>query len=154
MKRWQGAVLIIAIIAGLLVWKREPLGMAYAASKLEKTSLADRVALIKDHIEIITPEGAGPFPVVLQLHGCAGIRAPFQRQWADIANKAGYAAVIIDSNGARGFDRAAGLAQVCGGKTLLGQERAGDIAAVLSHQTVSSVAASRTTNLSAADRPV
>jgi dienelactone hydrolase len=79
----------------------------------------------------VTPEGAGPFPVVLQLHGCAGIRAPFQQQWAAVANKAGYAAVIIDSNGARGMDRAAGLEKVCGGKTLLGQERAGDIAAVL-----------------------
>ncbi len=131
MKRWYIALAVAAVIASLLVWKREPLAAAYFASKLEKTTLADRVALLKDHIEILTPDGAGPFPVVLQLHGCAGIRPPFQQQWAGIANQAGYAAMIIDSNGARGFDRPAGLEKVCGGKTLLGQERAGDIAAAL-----------------------
>ncbi|GJL90640.1 dienelactone hydrolase family protein [Hyphococcus sp.] len=131
MKRWRIALIVVAVIASILVWKREPLAMAYFASKLEKTTLQDHVALLQDHIEIVVPESEGPFPVVLQLHGCAGIRAPFQHQWADVANKAGYAAVIIDSNGARGMDRAAGLEKVCGGKTLLGQERAGDIAAVL-----------------------
>ncbi len=131
MKRWRIALIVIAVVFSGLVWKREPLAMAYYAATLEKTSLAEREALLKDHIEIIAPEGAGPFPVVLQLHGCAGIRPAFQHQWAAVANKAGYAAAIIDSNNARGFDRAAGLEKVCGGKTLLGQERAGDIAAAL-----------------------
>jgi len=131
MKRWQIALVVVAVLSSLLVWKREPLAMAWFASKLDKTTLDARAALLQDHLEIVTPEGAGPFPVVLQLHGCAGIRAPFQQQWAEIANGAGYAAVIVDSNGARGMDRAAGLEQVCGGKTLLGQERAGDIAAAL-----------------------
>lgn len=131
MKRWQIILLGVAVLASLIVWRREPLAMAYFASKIEKSTLEERINILTDHVEIVVPEGAGPFPVVLQFHGCAGIRAPFQHQWAAIANRAGYAAAIVDSNGARGMDRAQGLEKVCGGKTLLGQERAGDIAAAL-----------------------
>ena len=104
MKRWQIALIIVAVLASVLVWKREPLAMAYFASRLDKTTSEERIALLKDHIEIITPQGEGPFPVVMQLHGCAGIRVPFQHQWAELANEAGYAAMIVDSNGARDMD--------------------------------------------------
>lgn len=131
MKLWRIALLFLVVITGVAILKREPLAMAYLASKLDETTIDERVALMRDHIEILTPDGEGPFPVVMQLHGCAGIRVPFQHQWAAIANKAGYAAIIVDSNGARGMNRELSLERVCGGKTLLGQERASDIAAVL-----------------------
>ena len=131
MKRWPIALLILALFAGVLYWKREPAVMAFAGAIIEKSSDAERVALLSTHTEIRLPEGETPFPVVIQFHGCAGVRAPFQRDWADIANKAGYAAMIVDSNGARGFDRAASVEKVCGGKALLGQERAGDVLAAI-----------------------
>lgn len=131
-KRWQALLLILAILAGILFWKREPLMLAWVAAKTEQTSLDQRIDLIRDNIEVRLPdEGAPPYPVILQFHGCAGIRPPFQEQWADIANRAGYAAVIVDSNGPRGFSREEALDVVCGGKALIGQERAGDVAAAI-----------------------
>jgi dienelactone hydrolase len=83
-------------------------------------------------LEIHLPtEGQAPYPVVLLLHGCAGPRPEFQRQWARVATQAGYAAIIIDSTGPRGLSRKQALEKVCAGKQLFGQERAGDIPATL-----------------------
>ncbi|MEX6632724.1 dienelactone hydrolase family protein [Hyphococcus lacteus] len=131
MKRWQIGLLLITILAGVLIWKREPLAFAWFTSKLEKTTLAERINLLDDAIEIRLPDGIGPFPVVLQFHGCAGIRPEFQHQWADIANNNGYAAVIIDSNSPRGYSREESIAVICAGQDLLGFERAGDVFAAL-----------------------
>lgn len=131
MKRWPIILPIVATLGAVAALKHEPLMMSVIGWRTERDSAASRVDLLRDHVEIIVPEGEGPFPVVLQFHGCAGIRAPFQRQWADIAVAAGYAAVIVDSNGARGLDRQASLDRICAGKMLLGQERAGDVAAAL-----------------------
>lgn len=131
-KRWQAALLVFIIVAGILFWNREPLMLAWVAANTEQTSLDQRIDLIRDNIEVRLPdEGAPPYPVVLQFHGCAGIRPPFQEQWANIANRAGYAAVIVDSNGPRGFSRKKALDVVCGGKALIGQERAGDVVAAI-----------------------
>lgn len=55
------------------------------------------------------PEGAGPFPAVIALHGCgglnmtsAGIGARY-RDWADRLIKAGYVVAFPDSYGSRGL---------------------------------------------------
>lgn len=119
------------MIAAVLFWKREPLALAYFASTIEKTTIDQRIAFLKEHVDIRLPEGDGPFPVVVQLHGCAGPRPEFHHQWADVANKAGYAAFILDSTTPRGYTRETALEIICNGKALLGQERAGDIAAAL-----------------------
>jgi dienelactone hydrolase len=132
LKHWRAILLVIVGVAGALFWYREPLMMAWLASKIEKTDLAQHQDLIRDFIDIRLPEsGAAPFPVVLQFHGCAGMRPEFHRQWADIANKAGYAVMIVDSNRPRGYSRREALDTICRGKALLGQERAGDIYAAL-----------------------
>jgi dienelactone hydrolase len=67
----------------------------------------------------------------LQFHGCAGRSIEHERQFATIANAAGYVAFSFDSNGPRGIDRATALETVCRGTALIGQERAGDIAAAI-----------------------
>ncbi len=132
MKLWHAALIVSVIIAGILYLKREPLMLGFAASKVEKTDVAERKKLIGDAIDIRLPQaGEGPFPVVLQFHGCAGVRKPFQEQWADIANGAGYAAMIVNSTAPRGYSRVKALEVVCQGKALLGQERAGDILAAI-----------------------
>ncbi len=129
-------LIIIAVImmstTFLLIFKREPIILSFLSLRTEKTSLAERDALIEKGMEIRLPEeGEGPFPVFMQLHGCAGIRAPFHRQWADVANEEGYAAMIVDSAGPRGYDRQKALDVICEGKALIGQERAGDILAAI-----------------------
>jgi len=132
MKRWQITLLGMAALAGTGFWMREPLMLGWLASRTEQTTLDQRQQLLESAIDIRLPEtGDGPFPVVLQFHGCAGVDKPFHRQWADIANRAGYAAMIVDSVAPRGYSREKALEVICKGKKLLGQERAGDILAAI-----------------------
>ena len=70
--------------------------------------------------ELLTPQGAGPFPAVVVMHGCDGISA-HTRRWADRLVSWGYAALIVDSF------RPRGLTNVCKqGALLPGYARAGD----------------------------
>jgi len=48
------------------------------------------------------PEGAGPFPAVVLLHGCHGVSAS-THQWARWIRDRGYVALIVDSWTPRGF---------------------------------------------------
>jgi dienelactone hydrolase len=50
---------------------------------------------------LVRPEGEGPFPAVVLLHGCDGIQ-PFQEQWAADLADWGYVALLTDSHGPRG----------------------------------------------------
>ena len=51
---------------------------------------------------LVRPDGAGPFPAVVLLHGCDGVQ-PFQEQWAADVAKWGYVALLADSHGPRGI---------------------------------------------------
>jgi len=57
--------------------------------------------------ELLTPQGAGPFPAVVVMHGCDGINQN-TRRWAERLVGWGYAALIVDSF------RSRGLTNVCG----------------------------------------
>lgn len=46
--------------------------------------------------ELSKPDGSGPFPAVVLLHGCRGIQ-PYQRQWASELVEWGYVALLVDS---------------------------------------------------------
>lgn len=79
---------------------------------------------------VLKPFGFGPFPVVLQMHGCAGSQ-PFQKHYAQAAVNAGAAVVIVDSFRPRNMSRLDGSLFVCSGATLRGSQRAADLYAVL-----------------------
>jgi dienelactone hydrolase len=49
---------------------------------------------------LVRPAGSGPFPAVVQLHGCAGIDAQSLR-WARWLAERGYVALVVDSFGPR-----------------------------------------------------
>jgi dienelactone hydrolase len=51
---------------------------------------------------LVRPAGPGPFPAVVQLHGCAGIEAQSFR-WARWLAERGFAALVVDSFGPRGI---------------------------------------------------
>jgi len=59
---------------------------------------------------LFTPEGPGPFPAVVGLHGCEGLNgpggvlSPHYREWADRLGKAGFAVLYPDSFGPRGIE--------------------------------------------------
>lgn len=129
---------ILAGVGALLLFvsgawfNREGLTLAYFAAKTEKRTLAEQKALIAPFTHVFMPAtGKPPYPAVVQFHGCAGYRADFMEQWAKVATDAGYLVIAVDSNGARGIEREEALSSVCEGKVLIGQERAGDIAASL-----------------------
>jgi dienelactone hydrolase len=52
--------------------------------------------------ELFKPDGPGPFPAVVVLHGCNGV-GPNQYTWARRLNRWGYVAIIVDSFTSRGF---------------------------------------------------
>jgi dienelactone hydrolase len=71
--------------------------------------------------QLSTPRGAGPFPTVILLHGCAGVGANI-KAWAVWLNHEGYAAFVLDSFGGRGLKR------LCGGSGgLTGRTRSPDV---------------------------
>lgn len=133
---WIG-VAILFLLAGLAfaVAQGERLLMNRAAAQVTQQDLASLEALLAPAMIIRQPDQPteGPQPVIIQLHGCSGLTLKQQDRWAALAAEEGYTAVIIDSNGPRGFDRDRSLAEVCLGKALLGQERAADVLAALSH---------------------
>jgi len=59
------------------------------------------------HAQLYKPDGDGPFPVVIGLHGCGGLSGysepvqPRYREWAEQLLKAGNAVLLPDSYGSR-----------------------------------------------------
>jgi dienelactone hydrolase len=59
------------------------------------------------HAQLYKPDGDGPFPVVIALHGCGGLAGhsepvqPRYRDWAEQLLKAGNAVLLPDSYGSR-----------------------------------------------------
>jgi dienelactone hydrolase len=101
-----------------------------AGLALPPPTLARRASWLAPHFRIRKPNGDGPFPVVLMLHGCGGIR-PFTDDMAEVAAREGAVAIEIDSYAPRKISRVVALATVCTGARLHGRERAGDLFAAL-----------------------
>ena len=61
------------------------------------------------HAQLYKPEGSGPFPTVIALHGCGGLGGhseavlPRYRDWAERLLKEGHAVLLPDSYGSRGI---------------------------------------------------
>jgi len=96
----------------------------------QPSTLAERARHLERHARVLKPAGFGPFPVAIQMHGCAGCQ-PFQNSYAEAAVKAGVAVVIVDSLRPRSMSRLDGSLLVCTGTALRGAQRAGDLYAML-----------------------
>ena len=61
------------------------------------------------HAQLFKPDGGGPFPTVIALHGCDGLGGhseavlPRYREWAERLLKEGHAVLLPDSYGSRGI---------------------------------------------------
>lgn len=104
--------------------------MSLAPPSFAKETVQQRIDALLVGSELYMPEGEGPFPVVLQFHGCGG-KKNLQARWAETARAAGWAVLVVDSYGHRGIDRFQAYATVCTGLQLWGRERAGDLYAML-----------------------
>lgn len=89
-------------------------------------------SLLRPHDTVYRPDGEGPFPAVIVLHGCLGVRSKDSR-WAQRLRDAGYVAVVVDSMTGRGMTTRDDLVRVCRGLTLWGATRAADVGASLAH---------------------
>jgi dienelactone hydrolase len=115
-------VAILVALAGML--------MALAPQAFARETVQQRIDALLVGSELYMPEGEGPFPVVLQFHGCGGMKN-LQARWADTARAAGWAVLVVDSYGHRRIDSFEAYATVCTGLQLWGRERAGDLYAML-----------------------
>jgi len=88
-------LLTLSVVAGAAAAAPAPQPVEIPAGKLEL------------HAQLYKPDGHGPFPVVIALHGCGGLAgqgepvAPRYRDWAEHLTKAGYAVLWPDSFGSR-----------------------------------------------------
>lgn len=70
-----------------------------------KTSEPTEKAKIWGHLKL--PDGDGPYPAIILMHGCGGIRQS-HFNWADVLVKTGYAVLIVDSFRPRSIVRQCG----------------------------------------------
>ena len=56
--------------------------------------------------DLAKPDGAGPFPAVVGLHGCAGMHDTTKQRLADELVAWGYVVLLVDSFATRGIDQA------------------------------------------------
>jgi dienelactone hydrolase len=79
---------------------------------------------------LLRPTGDGPFPAVVLMHSCGGIR-PYHLHWAEQLQAQGYVALVVDSFGPRGIQT------VCDNLALSSQmvqrERVDDAYGALAH---------------------
>jgi len=95
-----------------------------------------RNTLLQPGYQIDKPAGEGPFPVALLFHGCVGLvggkgEKEIMRDYADIAVRNGYMAIIVDSFRPREISFDMARSRVCTGLHLRGPTRAGDVVAAL-----------------------
>jgi dienelactone hydrolase len=118
------AGLVLLLVLGNTA--RNALGLS--ATRMSPDALS---AMLAPGYDIRVPDGAtGLVPTALLFSGCDGVRDNMGR-WADALNAAGWAAVIVDSHGPRGYDDLDLWRLVCAGQLLSGAERASDVAVAL-----------------------
>ncbi len=91
-----------------------------------RETFEQRIEALAPGTDLYLPDGPGPFPTVIQFHGCGGKKS-FQGDWAEAARAAGWAAVVVDSYRHRHISQLEAYAMICTGLQLWGRERAGDL---------------------------
>jgi len=99
----------------LMLWGAVPALLAEArASPLERVEFESasqwRMGTLMpgDRIQgyLARPDGAGPYPAVVGLHGCAGMHDTTRQKLADQLVARGYVVLLVDSYATRGIDHA------------------------------------------------
>jgi dienelactone hydrolase len=81
------------------------MGHAAASPGPQQVNIRDGGSPLTAYVYL--PDGQGPFPIVVGMHGCEGLRNPAgaiasrYRDWAERLGKAGFAVVYPDSYGSR-----------------------------------------------------
>jgi dienelactone hydrolase len=89
------SVLLAVLIRADSAYAQTP-GMAAVA-----VTFPDTAGQLQLPGHLYRPDGPGPFPAVVGLHGCGGIR-PVHHRWAHTLQQWGYVALLVDSFSPRG----------------------------------------------------
>ena len=89
LRGWLRALAHSAIAAASL--------MALIPTASARDTLQHRIDVLLPGADLVLPEGKGPFPVAIQLHGCGGKKS-FQLDWAEAAKQVGWAVLVVDSH--------------------------------------------------------
>ncbi|HEX3538389.1 MAG TPA: dienelactone hydrolase family protein [Stellaceae bacterium] len=111
---------MLSVLLALGLWLGA--GPASAGSLVEFPNVSDREPKLLGYLA--RPDGAGPFPAVIVLHGCSGFSSAGSLQLADQLKDWGYVALLVDSLAPRG------LAAACGGPFI---DQPGDAYAALKY---------------------
>jgi dienelactone hydrolase len=80
--------------------------VAFEARNLQRSTSFDRLYIEGPKLRLTgrfaVPEGSGPFPAVVHLHGCAGSIRPRDEAWVERFTSWGFAVLRLDSLGPRG----------------------------------------------------
>jgi dienelactone hydrolase len=98
----MGLVIFLALMCVLGVSLR---GFAASASERITFKSADSVVSAPIPATVFRPKGTGPFPGVVLLHVCSGIRA-YDSKWAEWLGTLGYVAILPDSLSPRNISTA------------------------------------------------
>ena len=98
----------------------------YQGWSVERLPPAVLSAKLAPFYRVLTPPGPGRFPTALLYSGCDGPKDNLDR-WARMLTGQGWAAIIVDSHGPRGFSEHEVWRLICAGQLLMGSERAGDV---------------------------
>lgn len=90
MRRWLIMLGCVVLLAGCA-------GSTVSIPSLEKADIPVLPG------RLVVPDGRGPFPAVVLIHGCSGVR-PNADMWASFLRDHGYASLILDGFGARGVN--------------------------------------------------
>ena len=95
----------------------------WTVPRLEPAALS---AKLGPFYRVTKPDGPGPFPTALLFSGCDGPKDNLER-WAAMLRAEGWASIVVDSHGPRGFSDYEVWRLVCAGQLFMGSERAGDV---------------------------
>lgn len=121
---------VFALFLGMLVGVAIYVFGALAGWWARRMSVDELIGFLEPSVRLHKPVGSGPFPAVLQIHGCGGAK-PIQDEYAAAAVEVGALVLVLDSLTPRGIDYDKALKLVCTGQRLRGRERAGDVVAGL-----------------------
>jgi dienelactone hydrolase len=105
------------------------LAKARSTAQAAPTSLDALEAALVPTLRFYKPDGPGPFPTTLFLHGCSGPTLSHEEDWGRFHSERGAAMIAVDSLAPRKLEGQ----PVCDLQALTGRERAADVLASLAH---------------------
>lgn len=102
----------VAVVLMLCWVARAPMGSAASLERVEFDSADQRLfsggSIAGERIQgyLARPDGAGPFPAAVGLHGCGGMHDTTKQRLADRLVAWGYVVLLVDSYATRGIEHA------------------------------------------------